>query len=95
MEALSAVEYRDGYAALTEFRDLGNAEPPTIGQLKQAALRVADRREADGRYRHRALEDRSPRPDSELVSVREMVDEFFKRQGTTREAVEKKLGGKK
>jgi hypothetical protein len=92
---LARIEYEDAVEALTEIHKLGGDSPPTVGQLRLAALRVADRREADERYKRRALEDHSPRTDSELTSIRQMVDEFFARQGTTREAVEKKLGEKK
>jgi CRISPR type IV-associated protein Csf3 len=93
--ALARVEYEDANEALTEIRNLGGEKPPTIGQLRVAALRVVERREADQRYKRRALEDKSPRTEGELTPIREMVDAFFKRQGTTREAVEKKLGWKK
>ena len=90
--ALLSIEYRDAFGALTEFSEMGRDEPPTIGQLKQQALRVAERREAEERHKRRALEDRSPRPKEELISIRELIDRFFEQQGITREAVEKKLG---
>jgi hypothetical protein len=90
-DALARVEMADATEALTAIRNMGGEDPPTIGQLRVAALRVADRREVEERRKRRALEDKSQRPEAELTSVREMVDAFLKRQGTTREAVEKKL----
>ena len=90
--ALLSIEYRDANEALTALRDMGTDEPPPVGMIRLAALRVADRREAEERYKRRALEDRSPRPKEELISIRELVDRFFEQQGTNREAVEKKLG---
>jgi len=95
VDALASVEYRDANEALTALRDMGIDEPPPVGMIRLAALRVADRREATERYQRRALEDRSSRPEDELISIRELMDRFFERQGTTREAVEKKLGWRK
>ena len=89
-DAFHSIEYRDANVAVTEIRDSFEDDPPVIGQLRRAALQVWTRREAAERAQRRALEDQSRDP--ELVSIHEMVDAFFKRQNTTREAVFKRLG---
>ena len=89
-DALGRLEYGDVFQALTELRDVFEGDPPVIGQIRRAAMQVWTRRVADERAQRRALEDKSRDP--ELVSIKEMVDAFFARQNTTREAVFKRLG---